>query len=843
MRASRPFVLGILIAFPSLVLGAWADPSGTPSEPAGHARIVLKGKVRENGNRKPIVGATIMLMGQANLTLTEFSDEQGLYTFKDLAPGPYQISVLAASYVVEKPRSVDLQPSDEPIEVNFFLTLDVTGGLFLEVEREREKRSVSTQKVRKEEIRRVPGTLGDPLRVIQLLPGVTVLNEVFADLIVQGGGPDDNKIWLDRTPMAFPYHLLNSSSVLSGEFVESQELHAAGFGVQYGDATGGVLEITSSDGKEQGIGGHLSVVGVRAYEAEKFSVGRVEGSLQAGDPAVGSVIAAGRYLFPPPTIPGFELPGQGPVFQFSPVGWDYQSKYTGKTGRMGTFRLLSYGAVDEEKQNIHFEGPVPQTGQNLTFEIKFLQEKQFHTQGILWDLPVGPVTSRLSLYRTENVDDFKISLPLLQLEDFIDRREANREFGIWDDLEILAGKHQTIILGVQAERVRSKIGGVAPVFIAAGGAQFRPPEDGAVPGSFAGGGAPARQESESEGGGEEEAEEEEEEEEFTPLSFKPFSVKETFNAYGFYLADKVRPVERLTLVPGVRLDRSTLVWKNSDVHYRDVFMPRAHGTFQLFSKTKLRGGWGIYRRFPEADQATDQGQVDQDGNVTRKFGNPYLLPERAVHYVGGVEQKLTEALRVEADVFHKKLTRLIMGEPESNDGSGYADGGQVLLRHDLTRRFFGWVSYSYTKSKRRNLRTGKLIPTQWDQPHVLSVVSSVKITPEWEVGASFRYTSGSPVTPIYNDEKRDPDLDEDIHADALPAEPNSGRMRDFQRLDLRVERSLKIRYAEIALFLDGFNVFNRKNEIFRIPSFEDPSQYIPLSTAGLLVYGGATARF
>ncbi|MBI2890819.1 MAG: TonB-dependent receptor [Nitrospirae bacterium] len=830
MSRRAPFLFCCALLFGPLVRPAAGEEETSSKQDAGPpTTATLLGLIRENGTRKAVAGATVTLMGPNNFMLTAFTEDDGSYRFDGVPPGSYQLSVLAASYVLEKPKTVEVRARAKPTEANFFLTPDVAGGLFLEVEADREKRSVSTQKVQKEEIRHVPGTLGDPLRVIQLMPGVTVMNEVFADLIVQGGGPDENRIWLDRTPMAFPFHLLNSSSVLSGEFVETQTLHAAGFGVQYGNATGGVLEITSSDGKEEGIAGHGSPVMVWADQAEKLTVGRTEGSFQAGMRPAGAFLGSGRYLFPPPTIPAVRIQEGGPTFQFTPIGWDYQGKTTSNAGGAGTVRLLSYGSFDEEKQTINYSGPVPRAGQELTISFDFFQQKEFHTQGVLWDLPMGSTTSRMSLYRTEAIEDFKVGMPLLKLEDFIDRRETDRGFGGWEELEIRLGGHQTLFLGTQIERFTSNVAGVAPIFLAEEGTGVRPPEEmGMAP--------PRRQTSQ-------EDEEEEEEDEFEALTFEPFKVEETYDTFGYYAEDKIRLFDRLTLAPGLRFERTTLLWKNPNQLHRDALMPRSYSTLQIFKTTKLRGGWGIYRLFPEVDQATDQGEVDEEGNVTRKFGNPYLLPERAEHFVFGVEQRLTDALRVEADVFHKRLSRLVVGEPERNGGKGFAEGAQFLLRHELTRRFFGWISYSYTKSRRRQIRSGDLIKTSWDQPHVLSVVGSVKLTPEWIVGATFRYTSGSPFTPIYNDEKRDPDMDEDLDADALPTEPNSGRLNDFHRLDLRVERVQRIRYAEVTFFLDAFNAYNRKNEIFRIPSFEDPSTYIPLTSAGLLVYGGVDARF
>src|SRR5439155_1729086 len=85
----------------------------------------------------------------------------------------------------------------------------------------------------------------------------------------------------------------------------------------------------------------------------------------------------------------------------------------------------------------------------------------------------------------------------------------------------------------------------------------------------------------------------------------------------------------------------------------------------------------------------------------------------------------------------------------SNDGLGRAYGLEVLLRHEVTRNFFGWVAYTLSKSEERTSGTPQgYINGQYDQTHILTILGSYKLPFGFELGARFRYVTGNPITPV-----------------------------------------------------------------------------------------------
>ena len=77
----------------------------------------------------------------------------------------------------------------------------------------------------------------------------------------------------------------------------------------------------------------------------------------------------------------------------------------------------------------------------------------------------------------------------------------------------------------------------------------------------------------------------------------------------------------------------------------------------------------------------------------------------------------------------------------TQDGIGRTYGGQVLLRQELVKGFFGWVTYSLIRSERRDHPGSDWRLFDYDQTHVLGVLASYELGHGWEAGARFRYTT------------------------------------------------------------------------------------------------------
>ena len=98
--------------------------------------------------------------------------------------------------------------------------------------------------------------------------------------------------------------------------------------------------------------------------------------------------------------------------------------------------------------------------------------------------------------------------------------------------------------------------------------------------------------------------------------------------------------------------------------------------------------------------------------MTESFGNPDLGAQRALHLALGVRQALPWSARLEVTAFHKQLWDLVVPTRAtdasgnlvqlSNAGRGEVLGLEILLRRELARGMFGWLSYTLSRSIRQD---------------------------------------------------------------------------------------------------------------------------------------------
>ena len=145
-----------------------------------------------------------------------------------------------------------------------------------------------------------------------------------------------------------------------------------------------------------------------------------------------------------------------------------------------------------------------------------------------------------------------------------------------------------------------------------------------------------------------------------------------------------------------------------------------------------------------------------------------------------------------------------------------------MVRHEPTRRLFGWLSYTLLRSERRDAPDEAWYLFSLDQTHILSVVAGVTLPRGWEIGLRFQLTSGRPYTPF---------VDAIYQADCdsyqpVPGELNTSRAPLFHQLDLRVDKTWVIRrVVRIALYLDIQNVYYQKNSEGFFYNFDYTKQY------------------
>jgi hypothetical protein len=165
-------------------------------------------------------------------------------------PATVQIEVAPGERLVR-----DLTLNREILEVE---------GISVEAERSRERvrfeeeAGVTVRELAASEIKSIPGLAeADPLRAIEVLPGVVTTSDFSSAFNVRGGSADQNLILLDGIPVFNPTHLGGFFSVFNGDMVDRAELQSGGFPARFGGRVSSVLEVEtdSGDGSFRGEGG------------------------------------------------------------------------------------------------------------------------------------------------------------------------------------------------------------------------------------------------------------------------------------------------------------------------------------------------------------------------------------------------------------------------------------------------------------------------------------------------------------------------------------------------------------------------------------------------------------
>lgn len=277
----------------------------------------------------------------------------------------------------------------------------------------------------------------------------------------------------------------------------------------------------------------------------------------------------------------------------------------------------------------------------------------------------------------------------------------------------------------------------------------------------------------------------------------------------------------VTLSPGLRVFRAGLNTESS-------YDPRLQALFAVNSDVTLKGAVGQYSIAPEP--------VESSGEI----GNPSIGYERAMHYVLGIETKWSDRWAVEFQTFYKRTLNLIVSGGDRNyrdSGERRTHGFEAFVRRNLTEKFFGWLSYTYSVSKERRSEDSPWFTSQYDQTHILNLAGSYKINPFWDLGTRFKYNTGNPFTPVagafYNAslDKYQPIYNLD--------RPNTDREPDFHSLDLfatydslfnewKMKYQFGVQYIALGKRVNSVSYnydYSKKEELSSLP----PIPYIQIS--------------
>ena len=192
---------------------------------------------------------------------------------------------------------------------------------------------------------RVPGTRGDALRAIEVLPGVgrTGLDE--GEPLLRGAASSDSQVLIDGAPVPLLFHFGGLTSVYQSRLIQRVDLYPSNFGVRYGRAIGGIVEVTTRDPRTDRFHGMLEL-------------SLLENSVLVEAPLTDDLAVA---LAARRTNIDFVYESFVPDATFdvvaAPVYYDYQASATWRLGARHTLRFRGLGSRDALE--LFFADPLP----------------------------------------------------------------------------------------------------------------------------------------------------------------------------------------------------------------------------------------------------------------------------------------------------------------------------------------------------------------------------------------------------------------------------------------------------------------------------------------------------
>jgi hypothetical protein len=212
-------------------------PAAAPPEaPVAVADAELRGRVLELGGSAVLAGARVVAPGGAEAE----TDGAGRFVLK-ITSGHVALVITEDQY---EPLHVteDLKPG-EGLNVEYRLKplpsykrryrSTVVGEARHEGER---------FVLRDEELHQTAGTLGDPFRVIGLLPGVAAPLTLLPVFVIRGGSPATTGFFLDGMRMPQLFHFAAGGGVIHPRLVDTLELYPGVYDVSFGHYAGGVVD-------------------------------------------------------------------------------------------------------------------------------------------------------------------------------------------------------------------------------------------------------------------------------------------------------------------------------------------------------------------------------------------------------------------------------------------------------------------------------------------------------------------------------------------------------------------------------------------------------------------------
>ncbi len=746
-------------------------------------KFVIRGYVLDKSTKEALIQANVY---DPDLILGTVSNNFGFYSIS-LPEGFVQLS---SSYVGYKSHHHYINLTSDTI-LNFLMEpraeLEEIAVVGDRVPDNVKSTRTGTIDVPIEQIKNVPVFLGevDVVKSIQLLPGIQSGGEGFSELYVRGGGPDQNLVLMDDVPVYNVSHLFGFFSIFNADAVNNVTVIKGGFPARYGGRLSSVVDIRMYDGNNEEFKGLASVCLLSSRIA-------VEGPL-VKDKSSFSVSFRRTYF---DVLTSLWQLNQADKSRY--YFYDFNAKFNYKLSERDRLYLSTYMGKDQygvtyNKQEIVLGNL--DTGGKHTFTANDESDIGWknYVGAMRWNHIFGNkmfsnVTMTYSDYR------FFIDQTLNYVSDegwTVGQQNyysGIRDYSVKVDVDYMPSPKHYI-----------RFGGSAVLHSFFPGVDVKLRE----------------------------------------VAEKGERVDTTFGGNELY-----RPEFRMYLEDDVQL--SSRLKLNIGGHFSMFYAEsKAYWSAEprLSARLLLRENLSLKAAYSEMTQYMHLLRTASVALPTDLWlpVSDEIAPMRAVQSAIGVDYEFGKGFNLSLEAYYKKLSDILAYKESAGyfdfasdwqnkltSGNGKSIGFELLL-HKKFGDLSGWLGYTYSKSTNifDEINNGKEFPANFDRTHDVSVYSTYKFSEKVDMGVTWTFGTGNPITlpetKYYAPELPTEDQPFSAQYNQFINQRNGYRMPNFHRLDIGFNFHKKKKWGSRLWSVGMMNTYGRQNPFFLYFSdSEDP---------------------
>ena len=744
------------------------------------AEYQIKGVVIDKSTRQPLEFVNVLVVG---LGIGASTDANGNFLITQVPPGIYRLQASFLGYKTELTPEyrvnhvtpyVQIELEEENASLNEVV---VTASPFQKVP----ESPVSLRVIGLQEIEKAPGAKRDISKVVQNYPGVAFSPIGYRnDLIVRGGGPSENRFYLDGVEIPNINHFSTQGAsggpvgLIDADLIRSVKFYSGAFPADKGNALSSVLDFSLRDGDME-------------RNSLKATLGASEVSLSSNG-HIGnktSYLVSVRQSYLQALFKILGLP-------FLPAYTDASFKIKTRFDSHNELTLLGLGGIDRMKLNLGIEGEDAEYMRSYLPEINqetytvggvYRHYSQRHVQSIV--LSQSYLNNRNVKYRdNDESSEENLTLRLGSIEQETKlRMENTSSWSVWK-----------VKAGFDLNYSRYKSNEYRKVF------------------------ANALREYDY----------------HTDLSLWRWGM--------FASVDYAAPDKSFTASMGVRTDGNNYSDKMKEL-WRQL-SPRLSVSYRLIEGLTLSGHVGLYYQLPSytalgfkgeegeyVNRHLDYISVSQEslGLSWTPNENMELSVEGFYKLYGHMPFSLSDQIPLSCK---GNDYGTIGNEALSSEAKGRSYGVELMFKWLLTQKLNLSSSLTIFKSEFKDGEQGSYVPSAWDNRFILNMSGTYNFPKHWSLGAKVSCIGGSPYTP-YDVEKSSLVEAWNVQGRAYYdySRYNQERLPVFGQLDVRVDKTFYLKKCMLGFYLDIQNITASKlrqpDALMSTGQIENPSA--PLS--------------